>query len=205
MLDGLARQSGSVLAFRLSNSKSKVEALMEMGVDPDDIDGSMKYFGEIDVSPEKHLDWIFSSHGQQGQSQSRYTDGAIPVLYCALNIETASAEVAHWLPHPLEGQVFYYFVLAVEFLGDYKNLCDLVPVPDFLTGEAKAGAYGRCLRVTKSAVMENLDAWMTPSARHHRGVCFPIISRSAVRKLKLVNHLKITFDSAIQGWVSKMI
>lgn len=203
MLGNLQRYSGDVVAFRLSSSKGKVEALKEMGVDDADIDESIKYFGDLDVSPESHLDWVFEHRGQRG-SQTRFTDGSIPILYTALDLPTAQAEVEHWLP-PLPDTPIYYRAVGLDFRGEYKDLRELTPIPDYLTGEAADGAYSECLNITKVAVKEGLDAFKTPSARRAGGVCFPILSRSSVRAMTSLNYIRFTFETATSRWLSKSV
>lgn len=204
MLTELPRIYGSVDAVRLSNSKDKVDALLEMGVEPSDIDDSIQYFGDLDVSPDKHLAWIFDQVGQKNVSRTRFTDGLAPVLYTALNVDTACAEIAHWLS-PLPGIFIYYRSLRVEFEGDYKDLLSLQELPNYLVGEESDGAYAQCTELAAAARLDDLDAFKTPSARLPQGVCFPILTRTSIRSLIPATYVRFRYDEQAQGWTSKLL
>lgn len=204
MFESLALIHGALDATRLSISRDKVAALLEMGVDPADIDESSKYYGDLDVSPEAHLRWVFDEGGQRGKAPSRFTDGSFPVLYTALDLSTATAEMAHWLS-PLPGVSVYFRSLTVTFSGKYKDLNQAEDLPAFLTGQQEDGCYVDCLGISREAMGASLDAFKTPSARYSEGACFPILSKASVRSLVPTGYLRFTFDLESGAWRSKAV
>ncbi len=204
MFESLALIHGALDAIRLSTSRDKVAALLEMGVDRADIDEGIKYYGDLDASPEAHLRWIFDEGGQGKSDPTRFTDGSLPVLYTALDLSTATAEMAHWLS-PLPGVSVYFRSLTVAFLGKYKDLNQAESLPTFLTGQQEDGCYVDCLGVSREALRESLDAFKTPSARYLQGVCFPILSKASIRALVPTGYLRFTFDLESGAWRSKVV
>lgn len=206
MLESLVRHEGAVSAVRLvAPDKAYVAVLTEMGVSQDDLGESRTYFGDLDVTPESGLDWIFERRVQRRKPQGRFTDGSIPVYYTALDRATAEAEKAHWLS-PTEGTPNYYFrPLAVDFLGAYVDLGELAFQPAFLTGEKVDGAYDECLSVTQEAVELGHGAFKTPSARLAGGRCFPILSRDAIRSLTASGYVRFDYDNELARWTCRAV
>lgn len=203
MFSNLSLQEGEVIAYRLAVTPKEAEAsLLEMGVDPSDLDASRRYFGALAVSLDSHLDFIFTKHGQLGRSRTRFTDGSIPVLYTAMASETAQAEMLHWLPK--DGAEFVFQLIAIDFCGRYKNLLQLEVMPAHLTGEPEDGAYEACLAVTLAATSERLDAFQTPSARHLSGICFPILTRVSVHLLRPIGRISFRRD-AVGQWAAAAV
>jgi hypothetical protein len=94
MLDLLARHEGDVVAVRvMPPPKSAAEQMRELGIDEGDFAENEVYFEPaFQQSLEDHLDWVFSKHGQRGRPATRFTDGSVPVLYTALEQQTAFDE-----------------------------------------------------------------------------------------------------------------
>lgn len=201
MLEQLPLLDGGIQLQRLAMSKRQAEIFEEMEIDDEDVEENYRYFGNLDVSPDQHLDYIFSG-GQK--DSSRFTDGSIPVLYTALETTTALAEKAHWLPMISAQPVIYQF-LYIDFHGAYKNLNALDPVPACLTGGRETGAYDLCIAVTREAIKEELDGFQTPSARNPGGVCCPVLSRPAVRQMVLQGYVRFDYDNATATWRSRIL
>ncbi|MBS0339446.1 MAG: RES family NAD+ phosphorylase [Proteobacteria bacterium] len=188
--------------WRLGQSNFSSEALAEMGVNEDDFAAVFEYFQLEDLSPEGHLDWLFD--GRPKQSGSRFTDGTIPVLYTAREVETAIAEKARWIS-ALPGATAYQQLLRIEVEGQTKDLCTLDPRPECLTGEAATGAYELCFAVAKEAVAEGLDGFHTPSARRHDGVCTPVIRRQAIKTMVLQRHVRFDYNQQASTWDATLL
>lgn len=205
MLDELPRERVELSLVRLGHSARASDAIAAIGLDADDVEETLKFFdGELDTSPEQHLDYIFSTRSQSTQPPSRFTDGTIPVFYTAVERNTALAERMHWLSR-VPASPYFFQILKVGFRGDLKNLGAIVPRPEWLTGNAEGGAYERCLSVSRAALIDGLEALLTPSARSPEGQCCPVLSRTAVVSLELEGYLRIEFDEGTGDFLSRYL
>ncbi|MBT9456878.1 MAG: RES family NAD+ phosphorylase [Burkholderiaceae bacterium] len=205
MLDDLAVTEACVDAVRLATaSKKALDVLEEMGLDPSDAVAVIESLGDLDVTPDAHIAWVFRKD-RQNQGPSRFSDGSVPVLYTALEIETAQAEMAHYhLPMTPSGPV-YLRSYRVAFEGTYKSLIELRTTHLFLTAERETGAYVECQGLARAAVAAGLDALEVPSARHATGRCFPIFSQQSVVSFDPGGYVQFEFDESSNSWRARSL
>ena len=144
MFEGLDRAHGRVASIRICvPTKSEDAQMLELGVASEDDAENRKYFGNHDVSLEVHLEYIFAKRSQRGKATTRFTDGSIPVLYSALEPQTACTERAHWfLPETLPTTLQ---LVVIDFNGAHKDLTELSPQPPQLVGEQGDGSYAEAM------------------------------------------------------------
>ncbi len=128
--------------------------------------------------------------------RTRYSDGSFPVFYSSLNVETAEAEVKHWLPvvmgRPTTARTTYYRHLECTFSGREKDLRGQVSEWPDLVHETD---YTFCNRLGTEALELELDGLVVPSARHP-GANLPIFRRAAIAEAELRDSVAVTYDPA---------
>lgn len=113
----------------------------------------------------------------------RFGDGTAPVFYSALTIETAIAEVRHWLRKEL-GEMAkgilpykrYYTVMTCDSSGETLLLCGHEGKYPDLNSPTEAG-YPYCRALANSSRVNGVEMFHTPSARLLNGVCSPSFFR----------------------------
>ena len=73
-----------------------------------DIEASIEFYAASEPSPEGYLSWLFDDLGQSRWPPTRFTSGAFAVLYTALEVETAIAEIVSHLDQPVDGSAMYF-------------------------------------------------------------------------------------------------
>ena len=126
---------------------------------------------------------------------TRFSDGSFPVFYSSLEVDTAKAEVRHWIPcfigQPKGIRTTYYHNITCTFDGVEKDIRHKVhDWPDLMHDND----YRFCNQLGAEAVRLKLDGLVTPSVRLTGGTNLPILSRGAVSKPQLLGVLIFTFD-----------
>lgn len=184
---------------RLSSSKHLVETLRELGVDESDFKASIEFYAASEPSPEGYLSWLFDDLGQSRSPPTRFTSGAFAVLYTALEVETAVAEIASHLDQPADGSAMYFRLLDIGYEGETLDVrARNVELP-FLT-KPDSSSYQECTMFAEEAMNAQVDAICTTSARRQEGACLPIFRRSAITKLTPATHLRFNFDESGNEW-----
>lgn len=113
----------------------------------------------------------------------RFSDGTHPVLYTALEWETAGHEYGHWIPTnygPVRDTAFRVrlHLISCDFAGRVKDIRPFLAEYPWLT----ANDHVECQRLGAIATAEVLDGLLAPSARRDLGTTVPVLVRGAVSK-----------------------
>ena len=121
-------------------------------------------------------------------SDSRFSDGKIPVFYSALEKETAKAESCHWYRENIDWDKKIHRVLfSCDFFGSVKDLQSST-CPKLKQNRNPGNGYAYCQKLGKQASKNKLGGLLVPSAREPGGVNLPIFSRSALSNPCLENY-----------------
>jgi hypothetical protein len=112
---------------------------------------------------------------------ARFSNGAHPVLYTALEWETAGEEYSYWAPKLYgdgSGTPFRIrlHLISCRFEGATKDVRPFHADCPWLTEDT----YDECQRLGAAAKAEGLDGLLSPSARRLEGTTVPIFSQSSV-------------------------
>ena len=112
---------------------------------------------------------------------ARFSDGAHPVLYTALEWETAGQEYSYWAPTLYgdgSGTPFRVrlHLISCHFEGATKDVRPVQADYPWLT----ASTYDECQKLGAAAKAEGLDGLLSPSARRSGGTTVPIFSQASV-------------------------
>ena len=156
------------------------------------------------------LDNIF--RGNRSAPKRRYSDG-FAALYTAEEIQTAIAEVRHWVAKWIARQsengnrVAYYLAVSMSFSGKVKDTRPLVNIFPDLTHKRD---YTLCNRVGRRLWIEGLDGLLAASARRRGGTCVPVFRRQAVIAGSVLEEIEFLqgrgrarFDFAAEFWPIK--
>ena len=136
MLDELPTQRSSRWVFRLAKDPtfdfltslgldSRAEAELREALAAAPAAASAEQLCEAVFRPKRRL-----------RRRTRYSDGSFPVFYSSLNVETAEAEVKHWLP------------VVMGRPNDRPN--DLLPVPGVHVLGPREGPSDKGVRMAES-------------------------------------------------------
>ena len=126
--------------------------------------------------------------------RTRYSDGSFPVFDGSLNVDTAEAEIRHWIPlvmgRPTTARTAYYGRLECTFSGREKDLRgQLSEWPDLV----RETDYTFCNGLGAEARELGLGGLVVPSARH-AGANLPIFRRAAIAEADLGDAVAVTYD-----------
>ena len=194
MLDELPTQRSSRWVFRLAKDPtfdfltslgldSRAEAELREALAAAPAAASAEQLCEAVFRPKRRL-----------RRRTRYSDGSFPVFYSSLNVETAEAEVKHWLPvvmgRPTTVRTAYYRRLECTLSGREKDLRGLVSEWPDLVHQTD---YTFCNGLGAEARELGLDGLVVPSARH-AGANLPIFRRAAIAEADLGDAVAVTYD-----------
>jgi hypothetical protein len=127
--------------------------------------------------------------------KGRFGDGSYGVYYSALDIVTSIEEVAHHqegtiiaLGHPR-----YFHTVRCSFSGLVLILVSHETAHPELVSQTEDG-YPLCQSLGAEAREAGYDALRTSSARHRRGICFPVFSKPTLTKSAVVGHVEMAPD-----------
>jgi len=190
--------------IRYVSQHDEVALLRNMGMDVNSIDEIIELLqenNEIDTI-EALLDKPFQPKSQLNDI-SRYSDGTFPVLYTALEVETAEAEVKHnainyFLGQSTERRTIYYLRLLTDFNGKTKDLRKKHKAWPDLTHNNN---YNFCNEIAREAVNDGLDSLLAPSARNKNGTCTPIFNRNTLSNPETEGVTSFTYDPALDKFI----
>lgn len=116
------------------------------------------------------------------RSKSRYSDGTFSVFYASLEVETAQAEVTHWLMVRLRTAgdplpTTHYVMFQCSFRGTVKDLRRMEDAwPDLVHEDD----YKFCNELGIEASSTGLDGLVVPSVRRKGGTNVPVFSRKSL-------------------------
>ena len=178
-IDGINSSQSIFQGTRISSSKAAEAFREDLDLAEDDFDSVLEYFGSAEPAPEKYLEWIFVELGQARNAPGRFQNGAFPVLYTALELATAAAELSHHLDPPTDGSALYMRALSVSFEGEALDARPHLANLPWLVDPAPS-AYPQCTLFSGRCRAAGIDALCTKSARRPDGSCLPIFSRHTV-------------------------
>ena len=189
---------------RLSASKSLDETFRDINVDKSDSEASIEFYAASEPNPEGFLSWLFDDLGQSRLPPTRFTSGAFAVLYTALEVETAVAEITSHLDQPADGSAMYFRLLEIGYEGETLDVRARNVEFPFLT-KPDSSSYQECTIFAEEAINAQIDAICTTSARRQEGSCLPIFRRSAITTLTPATHLRFNFDESGKQWKCRAV
>ncbi len=202
MLESLPSENCSLTLFRWSNLhlQSLEESLREQGLEQDEeLQETIKFLQSRGVKDalDELIEVPFrrkTSLHKNSRYKSRYSDGSFPVLYTALEESTAEAEARHWFPtvmgNPSTSRTGHYLCFSCSFDGMTKDLRLKHSEWHELTQEN----YDFCNKLGKEAIEEELDAFLSPSARKVNGTTVPVFTRGSVDNPQILKAVALTLD-----------
>lgn len=195
MLEGIPRRHRRRTVFRFATLPPD-DFLDSLGVDAQgarELSELLEEAGYDVPSPQELCDAPFRPKTRLPRA-TRFSDSSHPVLYTALEPETAKAEVTHGL-RPFAGtperpRTAYYHRLSCTFDGVEQ---DLRPKEAEWPGLVDDD-YTFCNRLGTEAVGAALDGLVTPSARRRGGTNLPVFQRQAIRDPRSQGLTAITYD-----------
>jgi hypothetical protein len=172
------------VVHRLVNPTNFNASLSEL-VEPDDIGALLAFVGTQTDNAEKAIRASFApSLGYETPyPKRRFGDGTYPVLYTALELETAAAEVMHWAR---PSSWIFYCHCEMQYSGMTFDLVGLeVHYPGLISDD-----YRYCWMIG-SLARERADACRVVSARKSGGINLPIFTEHTVRDVLLHGLLKL--------------
>ncbi len=204
VLEGITAEPYELELHRYASNESVGDVLRGQGLEGQAVDDMTEFLKQrgIDDSMDQFLDGPFQLRRQFGREKplaTRFSDGSFRVFYSSLEIETAEAELRRWVKNhmgqPKTARRAYYTCFSCEFDGSAKDLCTMHQDWPDLT----ADDYQFCNRLGKEALKDDLDAFLTPSARYAGGTNVPVFKRSAIHSPKVVLPVIVTYDPSSQS------
>ena len=196
MLDDVRTRASNRRVFRLAEAKDpSFDLLTELGLDAQaeaELREALAAASSASTA-EEFCDAPFKPKRRLGR-RTRYSDGAFPVFYSSLDLQTAEAEIGHWFPvvmgHPNTVRTAYYQQLTCTFRGRDKDIRGKVAEwPDLV----HKTDYGFCNRLGAEARELGLDGLLVPSARF-AGANQPVFRREALSDAELGDVVAVTYD-----------
>ena len=169
----------SMECCRLGSQRKRLQTLRELGVAEEDIEPALAYLGRSERTLEQYLEWVFDRRGQAAQLMSRFTDGKLPVVYTALDVRTAVAEIIFHLDPPTDGSAMYLQQIDFDYSGETLDLREHGDIFSFAS-DPNTSSYSACIKFATEAVAQRIQALLHTSARDPTGSCLPIFSRSSI-------------------------
>ena len=153
----------------------------------------------IVTQPQKLIEKLFTpKHWTKGMKRfaTRYSDGSFPVLYGALEAQTAEAEIKHWFSRRVSGdptcaRTAWYTRIRYRFSGKVK---DLTPKQVDWPALTHDNDYKFCNELGAEAVASDLDGLLAPSARNEGGTNLPAFAKRAVSHFSKDGVVAVTYD-----------
>lgn len=148
--------------------------------------------------PNQYLDRPFQPRHSGNYGSGRFSDGAFPVFYSAVEFDTATAEA-------IENQIRYavsnssrlanFVLISCAFSGQTKDLRPLLPDMPFLV----ADDHSECQRIGTEAHLDGLASLLTPSAQQENGTCLPVLLRAALSDAREERHVVFRWNPETQS------
>ena len=140
-------------------------------------------------------DGPFKVKSRLKRAATRFSDGTFGVFYSTLEVETASAEVEHWLPGRFEAphtskRTLHYALYSCDFAGTAKDLRPSEKQFPNLTSDD----YQFCQKLGAEAKSAGLGAFLAPSARRAGGTNLPVFDRNALSLPETEARIECTLD-----------
>lgn len=181
------------MGCRLTFLKGSTQALLELEVADEDIEVALRFYGRSEKTPDEYIAWVFDLRGQARQPPSRFTDGQLSVVYTALEIQTAVAEVSfHYVP-PADGSAMYFRAVEFDYAGQTLDMRKNIDQFPFLA-YPDVTSYVACTEFALEVVSQHVDGMLHPSARKMDGTCLPIFTRHSIRSTQVKNHYRLSHD-----------
>jgi hypothetical protein len=157
--------------------------------------------GKVPLPPvtlDTLLDFPF---GRRPFPTGRFSDGSHPVLYTAVEPETAGSEYSHWAPsaffadggRPYQIRVHLF---SCHFAGTVK---DLRPFHVTFPGLTDPHDHRECQAIGSAALAEGLAGLISVSARRLTGTTLPIFSRGAASRPNWEGEVHVIIDQNAPG------
>ena len=182
--DVKARETEEVV-LRLASTmhESVATVLLRRGIDPGNIEAILAALDGVGIplTAREAVDMAFVPRSDKPTPFpiGRFGDGSMGVYYSALEESTCERELAFHLhaaflqvEDSLRGQPRYYSLVACLFSGAAKDFRGVESIYPDLVSESTSG-YPFCQSLGRLAVKENIDGFLTASARSsvRTGVC----------------------------------
>lgn len=132
----------------------------------------------------------------------RFGDGSMGVYYSALEEATCERELAFHLHAAflevggsLRAQPRYYSLIVCFFSGVMKDFRGGESTCPDLVSESTSG-YPYCQSLARLAVKENIDGFLTASARNPGGTCVPVFARAALSDPEIRHEVALVISAA---------
>lgn len=200
MLEGLPHVDFSDVIHRLASLKRFGAFARRRGLSIEQARDIVEFMGEhfaedlIDAPffrPKPQLDPL------KAFGETRFSDGAWPVFYGAMEESTAEQECLHHYALMALGdaslnRVVYYSAITCRLQGES---IDLRPKgedwPDLVAED-----YSFCQGLGREATALPLDAFLAPSARRQDGSTVPVFSRQALSDPAIEATVRFSWDPA---------
>lgn len=203
MIEDVATERLDSRTVRLASQAGDEETLRAQGLSDRFLAEMLDFIragGRAD-DPNEFLDRPFAPKPQYLREQTRFSDGALPVFYSALEAETARAEMRFHtalrilLGDRTKNRVAFFRQIECDFGGLVRNLLPEVVRLPFLIEGKETGAYDRCNEIAAEARGAGLDGLITPSARRPNGTCLPVFNRQALSRPVLGEWIAFRVDA----------
>ena len=209
MIEDIPKEFFRSITFRYAAQEDNLKVLLEMGLQPEASEEMLAFLRDHhkEDSLRSLLDKPFEAKSQLFPQPTRFSDGAIPVFYSALEVDTAEVEVRDWcLRHAFgttrERRTAYYMSFSCDYAAHTKDLRPHVAILPCLIQDEESG-YADCHRIAAEVVKDGLGGLLTPSARKPGGTCLPVFRREALANPTKHDWVEFRFDPET-GMVSRL-
>jgi hypothetical protein len=202
LLEALQRERITVRLCRLANTRRRLAALEALGLNFTDIDAVLSFLGG-DGDPTELLDAPLRFDPSYRPGPTRFSNGAWPVFYGALDWQTAETEVSYHVAKAAAGTeaTLHYQRLECQLAGDGYDLRPHAATWPFLSNPAEA--YPQCQALAGEARTSGAQALLTRSARYPAGVNAPVFSRVALTGAAIVGSAALISKAGSVSVVSR--
>ena len=199
MLDQLPTEDLSTYLVRLAIRRDIKEYFEDQKLDESSIDEVMRFFKAHGIATgiEDVVDRMFSPKRRlaKERDRTRFSDGTFPVLYGAIEVQTAEAEVENWFRKHVgtHARTAFYVCIGYRFRGKVKDLRPKKTEWPALTNDKD---YRFCNELGAEAVATSLDGLLAPSVRNDGGTNLPAFARRAVDEFSEGRFVALTYDPA---------
>ena len=196
----------AVLRLASTVHESVATALLRHGIDPGNIEATLAALDGVGIplTAQEAVDMAFVPRGDKPTPFpiGRFGDGSMGVYYSALGEATCQRELAFHLhaaflqvEDSLRGQPRYYSLVACLFSGAAKDFRGVESIYPDLVSESTSG-YPFCQSLGRLAVKENIDGFLTASARSSGGTCVPVFARAALSDPEIRHEVTLMISAA---------
>lgn len=200
MLEELPSEAADTDLVRLASRPDVDRFFEEQGLDDESVAEVLQLLQSrgVAVRSKDLVDRTFKGKPRLAKTTyaTRFSDGSFPVLYGAVEAQTAEAEAKHWFSKQVSGKpaharTAWYTRFTYRFIGKVKDLRPKQAAWPALTHD---NDYTFCNRLGLEAVTAGLDGLMAPSARNDGGTNLPVFARKAINNIGEGDAVAITYD-----------